>query len=455
MNVFISWSGDKSKDVANLLHDWLPLVLQSLRPWVSTRNIAPGTIWFNQIFDTVEDNKDGIIVVTKENKEKPWIMFESGALFKGNQGNRLNVLLVDISPEEIDEPLRSFNHVKCVKDGLYNLVKGFNDRMKNDIGRLSDENLKKCFEKWYPDFEVELKKIKDKYADSDENREKIEKCDQKIEKYPNDASSYYERGLLGKKKIVNYASAVRDYLYAIYLNPNLAKAYYSLIDLAMEHKDYELVDKFADEACTRFPDDGDAFGYRAYLKTAEEKYDEGISDSTYAIKLKKYSWFYLTRGRCYHKLGDLPSAISDFYMSHKLDLNYIYASNWLKKMYDEMGIEKVLELAQKYKDEENYEKSKMFFEIVLIYEPEYILALRGCGESCCAMKDYKNALKYFEKALGIQKSGQNYYLCGTVLFDMGRKSRAKEMFNKVIELPDDGYLKKAKSRLDDMLDDMV
>jgi hypothetical protein len=35
MKVFLSWSGNRSKMLANTLREWLPLVLHYLEPWVS------------------------------------------------------------------------------------------------------------------------------------------------------------------------------------------------------------------------------------------------------------------------------------------------------------------------------------------------------------------------------------------------------------------------------------
>lgn len=73
MNVFLSWSGERSKQVANILKDWLPQVIQAVKPWVSTQDIEQGSLWENAIGDSLEKTNIGIICLTQENKERPWI----------------------------------------------------------------------------------------------------------------------------------------------------------------------------------------------------------------------------------------------------------------------------------------------------------------------------------------------------------------------------------------------
>ena len=45
MDVFISWSGDRSKYVAECLKTWLKRVIQMVSPWVSSENILAGARW--------------------------------------------------------------------------------------------------------------------------------------------------------------------------------------------------------------------------------------------------------------------------------------------------------------------------------------------------------------------------------------------------------------------------
>jgi hypothetical protein len=79
MTVFISCSGPLSTKVAELLAAWLPDVIQGVETWLYSEDIEKGSRWpeeFNKALATTV----GILCVTRENKNAPWLLFEAGAL---------------------------------------------------------------------------------------------------------------------------------------------------------------------------------------------------------------------------------------------------------------------------------------------------------------------------------------------------------------------------------------
>src|SRR5438045_1936561 len=82
MKVFISWSGTRSRDVAESLHEWLPYVINAVEPWLSSADIEKGARWALDLAQELESTSVAVICLTKENLNAPWILFEAGALSK-------------------------------------------------------------------------------------------------------------------------------------------------------------------------------------------------------------------------------------------------------------------------------------------------------------------------------------------------------------------------------------
>jgi hypothetical protein len=157
MKVFISWSGERSRKVAELLDDWLQCVIQAAEPWMSSKDIDRGALWFTEISDQLAGTGIGIVCLTKENKVKPWILFESGALAKGISSNRVCTLLIDLKPTDVENPLAQFNHTKPNRTGLWELVRTINVALKEES--LKESILEKVFDTYWPQFEESFKLI--------------------------------------------------------------------------------------------------------------------------------------------------------------------------------------------------------------------------------------------------------------------------------------------------------
>jgi hypothetical protein len=170
MDIFISWSGDKSKKVAELFKRWLPQIIQSLSPWYSPDDIGKGAVWFNEITEKLKSVNFSIICLTKENKEAPWILFEAGAIAKGIPDNKVYTFLVDLEVTDIMAPLSSFNHTKYDKEEIKKLIKDINEMLVEK--KLSPEILDNTFDKFWPDFECEFRQIEtdDSVKKSDDER---------------------------------------------------------------------------------------------------------------------------------------------------------------------------------------------------------------------------------------------------------------------------------------------
>jgi hypothetical protein len=49
MKVFVSWSGDHSRQLAEAIHEWLPNVMQFTKPFFTPTDIDKGARWHNEI----------------------------------------------------------------------------------------------------------------------------------------------------------------------------------------------------------------------------------------------------------------------------------------------------------------------------------------------------------------------------------------------------------------------
>jgi len=156
MKIFISWSGQRSHAVAELLNDWIKCVLQASNPWISSSGIAPGSLWFTEIINELRDTSVGIICITQENKDRPWLLFEAGAIAKGLATSRVCTLLIDLKSSDLKDPLAQFNHTQTDRDSMWKLVRMLNNAL--DIGKLEERTLAQVFDTYWPQFEEKFAK---------------------------------------------------------------------------------------------------------------------------------------------------------------------------------------------------------------------------------------------------------------------------------------------------------
>ena len=118
MNVFISWSGERSRLVAEVLRNWISHFFDTIQFYVSSIDMEKGTRWIEELSSELDSTNYGIICVTNDNFEAPWLMYEAGALSKAVGESFVVPFLFDVSVEDIQGPLRMFQSVLYEKDDI-------------------------------------------------------------------------------------------------------------------------------------------------------------------------------------------------------------------------------------------------------------------------------------------------------------------------------------------------
>lgn len=164
MKVFISWSGQFSHKVALIFRDWLPKVVQSVDPYVSSEDIDKGTRWSIDVATELSDSFYGILCVTKENQGAPWLNFEAGALSRHLNDSNVSPLLIDMKKSEVVGPLQQFQLTISEKTDIKKLV--FSIKSADKDCRLSDQQFDDVFEMWWPKLEDSLSKVAERGSTS-------------------------------------------------------------------------------------------------------------------------------------------------------------------------------------------------------------------------------------------------------------------------------------------------
>jgi TIR domain len=157
MRVFVSWSGERSKAAAlglkSLLEDTFA---EGVDVFISD-HIDAGEAWARRLESELEQSQFGVLCLTQENFQAPWLLFEAGAISKKFGSARVAPYLIDELPSTADRsPLSQFQHVQANREGTLRLVKSINAVRENPQ---VNERLERLFNKWWPDFDQTLKAL--------------------------------------------------------------------------------------------------------------------------------------------------------------------------------------------------------------------------------------------------------------------------------------------------------
>ncbi|WP_083396050.1 toll/interleukin-1 receptor domain-containing protein [Frigoribacterium sp. MCBA15_019] len=116
MRVFISWSGNAERAVAEALKDSLEIVCNGhVQVFVSSLDIAKGDRGLTAIASSLSATDYGLVVVSRANQNAPWINFEAGALGRALEA-RVATVLVDLLPSDLTGPVQQFQATQLRHD---------------------------------------------------------------------------------------------------------------------------------------------------------------------------------------------------------------------------------------------------------------------------------------------------------------------------------------------------
>jgi hypothetical protein len=167
MRVFLSWSGNRSKAIAEVMRNWLPSVLQAVRPYFSPDDVSKGSRWSSEIAKELESSRVALLFITPENPEAPWLVFEAGALSKNLDRSKVCPLLFgEIEPADIKGPLVQFQAAKFGKTEMKRVLKMINTELAD--AALAPDVLDSVFEMWWPKLDEQVSQRLRETAHSDE-----------------------------------------------------------------------------------------------------------------------------------------------------------------------------------------------------------------------------------------------------------------------------------------------
>lgn len=156
MKIFISWSGETSRKIAGLIKEFIPKIIQSAKPYYTPDDIDKGMKWETDIYKQLETCSIGLICLTKDNTDKPWILFEAGALSNRLKKAKVCPILFGVKKTDIAGPLTTFQMTEFTKDDFLKLIMSINNSLDEPV---DETNIKEIFEAFFSKLDTDISEI--------------------------------------------------------------------------------------------------------------------------------------------------------------------------------------------------------------------------------------------------------------------------------------------------------
>lgn len=156
MKIIICWKGKTSRNVAELLQDWLKRVIQISDPiLVNCDDESRDSHLHDQLISVGECF--GVLCLTKENHNDAGVLFDAGVMTNILPKHRLFGVLSGLEAAEISRPLQRLSLLSIRKDDIWKLVRTIND----SIGERALNNiiLEDIFNTFWANFEKKTERM--------------------------------------------------------------------------------------------------------------------------------------------------------------------------------------------------------------------------------------------------------------------------------------------------------
>ena len=158
LKIFISWSGERSRLFGSAIREWLPKILDPVEIWMSDGSISKGERWYNEIMDGLKNYQIGIMCLTPENYEAPWMNFEAGILHANSENPMICPLLLGMGKDDFKGPLREFQATVFEKEDFLKLIFSLNEKLRED-SQVSEKIIENRYEKYWLLFKKEVEEL--------------------------------------------------------------------------------------------------------------------------------------------------------------------------------------------------------------------------------------------------------------------------------------------------------
>ena len=129
------------------------------KPYVSAENIDKGERWSIDIAKQLEETNYGLVCVTPDNINAPWILFESGALSKSIQNSRVSPIMFGLEPSDFTKsPVLQFQLTRFAEDEILKLLNSINNSGP-EPERVSQDVLKKSFSRAWAELSASVASV--------------------------------------------------------------------------------------------------------------------------------------------------------------------------------------------------------------------------------------------------------------------------------------------------------